>query len=88
MFANVGAGAREREGARPTARFRLDEPIYVQYVAWLSRVLVGDFGISFFTNRPVAEELFGALGNTLVLALPLRRLFDVHLHPCANVLRL
>ena len=28
------------------------------------------FGISFFTNRPVADELFGALGNTLVLALP------------------
>src|SRR5436190_1932200 len=51
-------------------RFRLDEPVYIQYVAWLSRLLVGDFGISFFTNRPVAEELFGALGNTLVLALP------------------
>ena len=51
-------------------RFRLDEPLYMQYLAWLSRLLVGDFGISFFTNRPVAEELFGALGNTLVLALP------------------
>jgi len=51
-------------------RFRLDEPLYIQYLAWLSRLLVGDFGISFFTNRPVAEELFGALGNTLVLALP------------------
>jgi peptide/nickel transport system permease protein len=32
--------------------------------------VVGDFGVSFFTGRPVAEELFGALGNTLVLALP------------------
>src|SRR5262249_2673526 len=51
-------------------RFRLDEPLYIQYLAWVSRLLVGDFGISFFTNRPVAEELFGALGNTLVLALP------------------
>ena len=51
-------------------RFRLDEPIYMQYLAWLGRLLVGDFGISFFTGRPVAEELFGALGNTLVLALP------------------
>ena len=48
----------------------LDEPVYIQYVAWLSRLLVGDFGISFFTNRPVADELFSALGNTLVLALP------------------
>jgi peptide/nickel transport system permease protein len=51
-------------------RFQLDQPVYIQYFAWLSRLLVGDFGISFFTNRPVTEELFGALGNTLVLALP------------------
>src|SRR5262252_256373 len=51
-------------------RFRLDEPLYMQYLAWLGRLLVGDFGVSFFTGRPVAEELFGALGNTLVLALP------------------
>jgi peptide/nickel transport system permease protein len=51
-------------------RFRLDEPIYLQYLAWLSRLMVGDFGISFFTGRPVAEELFGALGNTLIIALP------------------
>src|ERR1051325_3102528 len=51
-------------------RFALDEPVYIQYLAWLGRLLVGDLGISFFTNRPVADELFGALGNTLMLALP------------------
>jgi peptide/nickel transport system permease protein len=51
-------------------RFALDQPLHVQYLAWLGRFLVGDFGLSFFTNRPVAEELFGALGNTLMLALP------------------
>ena len=51
-------------------RFALDQPIYVQYAAWLGRLLVGDLGISFFTNRPVADELFSALGNTLILALP------------------
>ena len=51
-------------------RFALDQPIYIQYVAWLGRLLVGDLGISFFTNRPVADELFGALGNTLTLAIP------------------
>src|SRR6266498_1761192 len=51
-------------------RFALDRPVYIQYLAWLSRLLVGDLGISFFTNRPVADELFSALGNTLLLALP------------------
>ena len=28
------------------ARFALDRPIYIQYLAWLSRLLVGDLGIS------------------------------------------
>jgi peptide/nickel transport system permease protein len=51
-------------------RFALDQPIYIQYFAWLGRLLVGDLGISFFNNRPVVEELFSALGNTLMLALP------------------
>ena len=51
-------------------RFALDQPLYIQYLAWLGRLVVGDLGVSFFTNRPVAEELFGALGNTLMLALP------------------
>jgi peptide/nickel transport system permease protein len=51
-------------------RFALDQPVYVQYLAWLGRLLVGDLGISFFTNRPVADELFSALGNTLMLAIP------------------
>jgi peptide/nickel transport system permease protein len=52
------------------ARFALDQPLYIQYLAWLGRLLVGDLGISFFTNRPVSDELFGALANTLMLALP------------------
>src|SRR4051794_13048367 len=51
-------------------RFALDQPIYIQYFAWLGRLLVGDLGISFFNNRPVSDELFSALGNTLMLALP------------------
>lgn len=38
-------------------RFALDQPLHIQYLAWLGRLLVGDLGISFFTNRPVADEL-------------------------------
>src|SRR4030095_11078692 len=34
-------------------RFRLDEPIYLQYLAWLGRLMVGDFGISFLPGPPV-----------------------------------
>jgi peptide/nickel transport system permease protein len=45
-------------------RFGLDRPIHIQYLSWLQRVLVGDFGISAFNNRPVAPDLFQALGNS------------------------
>jgi peptide/nickel transport system permease protein len=51
-------------------RFALDQPLHIQYLAWLGRLLVGDLGVSFFTNRPVSDELFSALGNTLMLAVP------------------
>ena len=51
------------------ARFGLDQPIHIQYLRWLQAMASGDFGVSIFTNQPVAEELFGALVNTLKLAL-------------------
>jgi peptide/nickel transport system permease protein len=52
------------------ARFGLDQPVHIQYLRWLQAMASGDFGISIFTGRPVANELFGALGNTLKIALP------------------
>ncbi|HML12307.1 MAG TPA: ABC transporter permease [Xanthobacteraceae bacterium] len=52
------------------ARFGLDQPLHIQYLRWLQAMASGDFGVSIFTNQPVAEELFGALANTLKLALP------------------
>jgi peptide/nickel transport system permease protein len=52
------------------ARFGLDQPVYIQYLRWLQAMASGDFGTSIFTNQPVANELFGAVGNTLKIALP------------------
>src|SRR5215510_3916910 len=52
------------------ARFGLDQPIHIQYLRWLQAMASGDLGTSIFTNQPVADELFGALANTLKLALP------------------
>lgn len=52
------------------AAFGLDQPVHIQYVLWLKRLLVGDLGVSIFSNQPVAAELFSALGNTLMLAVP------------------
>jgi len=52
------------------AKLGLDKPVYVQYVLWLGRLVRGDLGASTVTNMPVAGELFNALGNTLMLAIP------------------
>ena len=52
------------------AKLGLDQPVYVQYVLWLGRLVRGDLGASVVTNMPVAGELLSALGNTLVLAVP------------------
>ena len=55
---------------RLTAEYGFDKPLYIQYLRWLGRVLVGDLGTSVFTGQKVAEELLGALNNTLAIALP------------------
>jgi peptide/nickel transport system permease protein len=52
------------------ARFGLDQPVHIQYFRWLSAIATGDFGTSIFTNQPVADELFSALGNTFKIAIP------------------
>ena len=52
------------------AKFGLDKPVHIQYLLWIGNILQGDLGVSAFTNRPVGPELFGALGNTLKLAIP------------------
>ncbi len=46
----------------------LDKPLYIRYFIWLGGLLKGDFGISFFRNRPVLDLLMEALPNTIVLS--------------------
>jgi peptide/nickel transport system permease protein len=50
------------------AIYGFDKPLPVQYGLWLVRVLQGDLGVSIATGRPVASELWKALGNTVMLA--------------------
>jgi peptide/nickel transport system permease protein len=45
----------------------LDKPLPAQYLAWLSRVFRGDFGVSLIYNRPVIELLVERLPATLLL---------------------
>lgn len=49
------------------ARFGLDQPLSTQFLLYLRNLLRGDLGVSFHTQRPVAEMLAANLGNTLLL---------------------
>jgi peptide/nickel transport system permease protein len=54
------AAAREALG--------LDRPFAVQYVTWLGGVVRGDLGTSFWSKRPVMEDLLAALPVSVELA--------------------
>ncbi|MBX3310382.1 MAG: ABC transporter permease [Cryobacterium sp.] len=45
----------------------LDKDLFSRYVDYLSNLIQGDMGRSFISGRPVADELFRYLPNTVVL---------------------
>ena len=47
--------------------FGLDQPIFVQYVRWLGKVLTGDFGMSIIQRSSVSAEIARRLPITLYL---------------------
>jgi peptide/nickel transport system permease protein len=55
---------------RLKVEFGFDKPLYLQYFAWVGRVVHGNLGTSVFTGLPVTRELLSALGNTLCVAVP------------------
>jgi peptide/nickel transport system permease protein len=50
-------------------QYGLDLPLWQQYLAFLTRVLAGDFGKSFVFNMPVLDLIFSRLPATLELTL-------------------
>ena len=63
-----GANATPEQERELRAQLRLDDPIVVQYARFLGRAVVGDFGRSIFSRRPVIEEIVEQLPSTLELA--------------------
>ena len=63
----VDASQADIEAARRTYGF--DQPLPVQYLRWLGRVVQGDLGRSIATRRAVLADVRDALKNSLVLAL-------------------
>ncbi|WP_424830215.1 ABC transporter permease [Ruegeria sp.] len=50
-------------------KYRLNDPIPVQYLTWVSNALRGDLGISLRTNQPVTELIAEKLPVTIQLAI-------------------
>ena len=55
--------------AELTRQLGLDQPIHVQYVRWMGRLLRGDLGRSIRNNQPVIEDVSRRLRPSLELAL-------------------
>ena len=55
--------------ARIRANLGLDQPIHIQFLAWIWRLAQGDLGISIFSNLPVAQLIAQRVEPTLMLSL-------------------
>jgi peptide/nickel transport system permease protein len=59
---------QERQVKQIRAELGLDQPVVVQYVAWLGGVARGDFGYSYVQRRPVTEILAERFPRSMELA--------------------
>lgn len=68
VTAMLGLEASPEAIATLRAKFALDEPLPLRFLAWFGNLLQGDLGRSIQTGRPVLEMVVSALGPTLLLA--------------------
>lgn len=64
-----GSSYSEEQYVSLQQQLGLDQPIYVQYVHWLNKILHGDFGLSLRSRRPVLEILLERYPATIYLAI-------------------
>lgn len=68
VTAMLGLEADPAAVAALRAKYALDAPLPVRFLAWLGHAVQGDLGRSIQTGRPVLGMVLGALGPTLLLA--------------------
>ena len=49
--------------------YGLDQPMHIQYFKWISRLLVGELGVSLDWQRPISDLIGERMGLTLALGL-------------------
>ena len=65
----VGVDASQEAVEKVRQDLGLDQPVWTQYVTYMSRLAVGDLGKSIYTRRPVVQELAPRFWNTVQLSL-------------------
>jgi peptide/nickel transport system permease protein len=65
--AMAGEGARAEDIELIRKQYGFDRPLVVQYLDWLGRAAIGDFGDSFYFRTPVAAIVWERMGTTLSL---------------------
>jgi peptide/nickel transport system permease protein len=68
VVAAGGADLSAEQYARVKAEMGLDEPLPVQFVQFVARLLQGDFGRSFLTGNTVADDILRVFPATVELA--------------------
>jgi peptide/nickel transport system permease protein len=69
VTAMLGLEASPEAIATLRAKLALDQPLPIRFAAWLGHVLIGDFGRSIQSGRPVLGMVMSAIGPTAILAL-------------------
>ena len=64
----LGADATPQQIQELQEEMGLNRPLYVQFVVWMSKVIRGDLGESFFMGRSVTQALMERLPATISLA--------------------
>jgi peptide/nickel transport system permease protein len=67
-LAAVGFWSGQEQVELARKLLRLDKPIHIQYFLWLTDLMRGDLGKSFFSYKPVAEELMRRAPVTVELS--------------------
>jgi peptide/nickel transport system permease protein len=62
-----GKKLRQQQIEELEKRFGLLDPLYVRYLKYLQNLLTFQFGYSYRTGKPITDEVFSRLSNTLAL---------------------
>lgn len=65
----LGENATSEQVALKNQELGLDQPLLIQYFAWLAKAVSGDLGVSYFASQPVWDTLAIRLPVTLSLVI-------------------